>query len=56
MTQNEYFYTFQKPTGWINLGNPGQSWSDFTKEQGLPDARGWKVFGTKPVANGEVQS
>jgi hypothetical protein len=41
-----HFYAFAKPKGWINLLNPGQSWEEWTKTQGIPTASGWKVFGT----------
>jgi hypothetical protein len=45
-----YFYTFDKPVGWINLSSPGQTWSEWTRTQGIPTTRGWKVFGTRPDA------
>jgi hypothetical protein len=44
-----YFYTFTRPTGWINLMNPGQTWEQWTREQGVPTTRGWKVFGARPA-------
>lgn len=44
-----YFYTFNKPEGWINLANPGQSWQEWTSKQGIPTTKGWKVFGHTPT-------
>jgi hypothetical protein len=44
-----HYYTFKKPDGWINLANPGQSWDEWTKTQGVPTTQGWKVFGTRPA-------
>jgi hypothetical protein len=38
-------YTFTKPPEWVNLLNPGQSWEDWTREQGPPTTKGWKVSG-----------
>lgn len=44
------FYTFTKPEGWINLRNPGQSWVEWTKEQGAPTTKGWFISGAHPQA------
>jgi hypothetical protein len=46
------FYTFTKPKGWINLADPGQSWEEWTKAQGLPTTRGWFISGeTSALSN-----
>jgi hypothetical protein len=42
----DFYYTFKKPEGWINPGNPSQTWDEWTRAQGIPTTRGWKVFGT----------
>lgn len=44
--EQPHYYTFKEPRGWINLMDPGQSWQEWTKTQGTPTSRGWKVFGT----------
>jgi hypothetical protein len=51
-------YAFTKPPGWVSLLNPGQTWEEWTREQGLPTTKGWKVSGqegeqpTKGESNG----
>lgn len=38
-------HAFTKPPGWVNLLNPGQRWEEWTREQGPPTTKGWKVSG-----------
>jgi hypothetical protein len=38
-------HAFTKPPGWVNLLNPGQNWEDWTREQGPPTTKGWKIAG-----------
>lgn len=51
VSDDGFFYTFKRPNDWANLLNPGQSWEEWTREQGAPTTKGWKVFGKPPIAS-----